>query len=319
MTQAATTQHKLASRSETLASVYRGLLGILMPTFAWVAPRWSRRTQRAIGRFLAWSFWKARPKYERAVCRNIAKVLGRDPAGEDVRRLAYAMHYNHAYFWIDLFHFSGKTEEEIERHVAYRKGDEIMTEALAGGRGLIIATAHLGNWELGGLLLGKKKLPVTVVYSKDRFEAIERFRSRARTTSEVKELAVSDSPFSAIPLLAALRRNEIVALQADRDWNDRGVAVPFFGDPAFFPEGPIHLALASGAPLIFCFIFHEPGMRYGIEFGGPLPIDRTGDRARDVRRNLERLASYLEERIRARIDQWYCYYPLWDDARRRLL
>ncbi len=311
-------QLKITSKSRALAAFYRALLSVLMPTFAWVAPRGNRRALRAIGRALAWGFWKVRPKYERAVRRNVARVMGLAAGDARVRDAAYRMHYNHAYFWIDLFRYAGKPDGAIESELSYVRGADKLDAALAQGKGVILATAHVGNWELGGLLLGKKAYPVTVVYSRDRFAEIERFRSAARLESKVKELAVTDSMFSAIPLVQALRRGEIVALQADRDFNDTGIAVPFFGAPSFFPRGPLLLAAASGAPLLFCFILHEPGMRYGVTFDGPLPLASTGDREADVRENAARLAAFLEPHVRAHVDQWYCYYGLWDDAARRL-
>lgn len=311
-------QHKLASRSPLLRGLYPRLLGVLMPTFAFVAPRFDRRLLRAAGRLLAWSFWKVRPKYEHAVRRNIAQVRGLPPESAEVKRLAYSMHYHHAYFWIDMFAFSGRPFEEIERRVSYVHGAERLHQALDAGKGVILATAHVGNWELGGIILGKRNLPVTVVYSRDRFAEIERYRSRARGMGQVREVAVTDSPLSAVPLVAALRRGEIVALQTDRDWNDRGIAVPFFGKPAFFPSGPVMLAQATGAPIIFCLILHEPDMRYGIMFDEPLALSDSGDRRADLEQNVARVAARIEGYVRDHVDQWYCYYALWDDAEARL-
>lgn len=314
----AAAQYKMASRSPALGKVYRALLSVLMPTFAWVAPRWNRRFMRAIGRTLAWSFWKVRPKYERAVRRNIAQATGRSPDDPEVRRLAYRMHYHHAYFWIDMMAFSTSDPEEVEAIVSYYDGEEHVDRARAAGKGVILATAHVGNWELGGILLGKRDVPVTIVYSRDRFQAIEEFRSLARTRGRVKELAVSDSLLSAVPLVHALRQGETVALQADRDWNDRGMPVPFFGKPAFFPKGPAVLAQATGAPIVFVLILHEQGLRYGIRFYPPLELVSSDDRDADVRENVRRIAAQVEAMVRDHVDQWYCYYPLWDDAERRL-
>lgn len=311
-------QYKMASRSAALGSLYRALLGVLMPTFAWVAPRWNRRFMRAVGRSLAFTFWKLRPKYERAVCRNIAQATGRDAGDPEVRRLAYRMHYHHAYFWIDMMAFSNADPEDVEAIVSYIRGEEHVNAAREAGKGVILATAHVGNWELGGILLGKRNIPVTIVYSRDRFEAIEDFRSLARTRGRVKEVAVSDSLLSAVPLVHALRQGEIVALQADRDWNDKGLAVPFFGKPAFFPKGPAILAQVTGAPIVFCLILHEEGLRYGIEFFPPVTLASTGDREGDVTENVGRIAAQVESMVRAHVDQWYCYYPLWEDAERRL-
>jgi len=317
-TQERAAQFKLASRSRGLNALYRGLLSILMPCFAFVAPRWNRRLLRAVGRFLATLFWKLRPKYEWAVRQNIGHVLGKPAADPEVLRLAYRMHYNHAYFWIDLFRYADADAATIDRLIDHEAAERRLMEIYGEGRGVILATAHIGNWELGGLALGKRDIPVTVVYSRDRFDEIERFRSGARLSSRVREIAVSDSPFAALPLVAALRRGEIVALQVDRDWNDRGIAVPFFGRQAFFLTGPAALARLSGAPLVYCFILHQGDGTYRLVVDGPLQLAESGDREQDIEENVGRVAAGLEPYILDHLDQWYCYYAVWEDAMQRL-
>jgi lauroyl/myristoyl acyltransferase len=115
-----------------------------------------------------------------------------------------------------------------------------------------------------------------------------------------------------------LRDNAIVAVQGDRDFNNTGVAIPFFGREAFFPRGPLLLAMASGATVLPAFIVRLPDGRYRAIVEDPLPIETGDDRDAALRRNLERYVRLLERYVREYPDQWYCFYPFWDDPTRKV-
>jgi KDO2-lipid IV(A) lauroyltransferase len=114
-------------------------------------------------------------------------------------------------------------------------------------------------------------------------------------------------------MMKALRRNEIVCLQGDRNYGRRGVKVEFFGSPVSFPPGPVILAMASKAPLIPIFILQEEkGYRFLVE--DPVPMQETGNREEDMRENLTRVTSVLEGYLRRYPDQWFNYVSYWKNG-----
>jgi KDO2-lipid IV(A) lauroyltransferase len=121
---------------------------------------------------------------------------------------------------------------------------------------------------------------------------------------------------ASLPVLRALRRNQVVALQGDRDFNDRGVPVEFFGGSASFPAGPFHLAIASGAPVLPAFVAYTSGHRFTLEIGAPIHLEPTGDRHADVRTGLERWVAVLEAAVRRWPTQWYTFYDYWGEESR---
>jgi len=108
-----------------------------------------------------------------------------------------------------------------------------------------------------------------------------------------------------------------VAMQGDRDFNNTGIAVPFFGREAYFPRGPFRVAMATEATALPAFIVRVPDGRYRAIIEDPLPIDRDGDREAALRRNVERYVAILERYVRQYPEQWYCFYPFWDDPSRQ--
>src|SRR5690606_9589470 len=97
-----------------------------------------------------------------------------------------------------------------------------------------------------------------------------------------------------LPVLRAFANGRLVALQGDRDFNDRGIELPFFGQPARFPAGPFHLARMTEARLWPSFIAYTPERGFEIELGTPIEVERTADRDGDVRRAAERWVAVLE-------------------------
>jgi KDO2-lipid IV(A) lauroyltransferase len=133
---------------------------------------------------------------------------------------------------------------------------------------------------------------------------------------------MTNDPLSALGALRVLRSGGVVAVQGDRDFNDSGIPVPFFGRMAWFPKGPAVLSLISRSPILPVFILRaEDGN--GAGSGGfrvivcdPVePAGESGDEAA-VERIVRQCVAIMECVIRAHPDQWYCFYPFWDDPSR---
>ncbi len=251
-----------------------------------------------------------RPKV--AIARNLARVMGEDPGSRRVRAAVRQMLYNFAYYWVDLFRFAQLPPERAAQLLDRRVGAEHLFTALEGGKGAILLTAHLGNWELGGVLLKPVGVDLSVVYVPDQFADVEAFRARLRRATGVTGIAINPrESLASLPVLRALRENRLVALQGDRDFNDKGVVAEFFGAPVSFPVGPYHLALATGAPLLPCFVGYTSGHRFTIEVGEPIRLEPTGDRRADVERGLRQWVAVLEAAVRRWPTQWYTFYDFW--------
>jgi KDO2-lipid IV(A) lauroyltransferase len=206
------------------------------------------------------------------------------------------------------------------KNFATLEGGEHMDRLLTGKRGAILLTAHAGNFELGGLLLKSRGLQVHAVYKPDRFEAVERLRNRIRRQGGVVGVPVDGIGFSTLPLLKLLREGKLVGMQGDRDFSMNGLPVPFFGREVHFPRGPWELAAMTGAPVIATFFFMDADMRFHAKFFEPIHVERERTRRMaSIERGMRQYVRLLEELVRANPDQWYCFYPFWDDPLRKAL
>src|SRR5204862_128282 len=176
---------------------------------------------------------------ERAVVRrNLTRILpGTPPRALD--ELVGAVFRNFAVCFADLI--TANRRAGVGALVAAIDGTAELQKAVRAGRGLVVLTAHLGNWELAGRMLARDGArPTHVVVAAEADPAVERF---LRGGAGPVRFVTPTAPTVSLSLVAALRRGEIVALQGDRGLGTRGdVLLPFFGAPAPFPLGPVVLA-----------------------------------------------------------------------------
>ena len=146
-------------------------------------------------------------------------------------------------------------------------GEKNLRDALAEGRGVLLLTAHVGNWEAAGQLLTRLNVPITVTgFDKETPEIRKLLNDASRQNFRL--LPLTGGPTDAIPLVAALRRGEVVAMLGDRAYGSPAAGIPFFGGTAAFPIGAYVMASIAGAPLMHVFSLRESGGHYRF-FGFP--------------------------------------------------
>jgi KDO2-lipid IV(A) lauroyltransferase len=192
--------------------------------------------------------------------------------------------------------------------------DRSFKDALARGRGVILLTAHTGSWEVVGRLIGKKhRAPVTMVMTREQNLSTRAFADALRTQKNEGdfELAyVGTDPLAALPLVAALRRNRVVALQFDRvPPGMASISVPFFGWLQPFPVGPFKLGQVTGAPIVIALTRRTGHRRYAVEIPEVFTIDRAGGEAA-LTETVTRVARAVEDFVRRHPAQWFHFERL---------
>ncbi|MGH7898828.1 MAG: lysophospholipid acyltransferase family protein [Candidatus Binatia bacterium] len=196
-----------------------------------------------------------------------------------------------------------RIDEPVRNHVA---------EALERGHGVILATAHVGNWDISGRALHATGRPINMVMAREPNETTQDYARRSREQVGMKVIFSDSSVFSAFNMIRALRRNEILAIQLDRAPGDPTAsvrAVPFFGAEALFQQGPFHLARLSGAPVVPVVTLRRGLRHYEIVLGEPRLVSR--EVAGDAEQALGETVAFLERTIRAHPEQWFQFSPFW--------
>jgi predicted LPLAT superfamily acyltransferase len=200
-------------------------------------------------------------------------------------------------------------------------GTDNLREVISGGGGAVLATAHLGNWQLGPHYLDRHGFPpVTVVMTEEPdgttqdmvAELRDRYTPGSGATKDHARVAYPGrSPLLGLELRANLRRGELVAFQMDRPVG-QGLRVPFAGGTATFAAGPALLARTCDVPVVPVF-FPLSDSTLHIVVEHPLYSAHTSDRQQDVRRLTAELALVYERMVLRHPEQWFNFFDFWSE------
>jgi KDO2-lipid IV(A) lauroyltransferase len=204
------------------------------------------------------------------------------------------------------------------RWVADEVGADYMVEALYAGKGAICITPHLGNWEIGGLLFSFKGGKLNVLTLDERDSDTRSFREEMRRRRGIKNLYINpkdDSPMAILDAVKALRQNEIVAMLGDRIESQKTMVFDFFGTKTAFPIGVAILAMATEAPVLPVFVVMERNRKYRGIIEPPIFFNPSSREEREtvIREGMEKLIKKFESYIEKYPDQWYNFFPYWEE------
>ena len=199
--------------------------------------------------------------------------------------------------------------DEVER-ICEVDGIEHIWNALDQGRGGILATGHLGNWEMLNAYLGSSGVPITVAVRELDDSRVDTLVNTLRTRfgSEVILRGVSAGK----QLLQALRKGRGVGLLLDQDIPSiPGVFVPFFNRPAWTPSGAATLALRARCPIMPGFIHRKPDGTHKIKIYPALNVPTEGTLREKVREMTAEATAAAEWNVRAWPEQWVWMHRRW--------
>jgi len=244
----------------------------------------------------------ALPRLRRVARDNLSMALP-EASEERRRQIADGVFHSIARILVTFAKFPSIRRANLERWVR-AEGYEHVEQALRAGKGVLFATAHLGNWELSAFAHAWFAAPMNVVARPLDNPWIDALVERRRALSGNRIVLKKDS---ARAILKALADNQEVGILIDQNAAlDSGVFVDFFGVPACAGSGFAKLAAHSGAAVIPGFaLWSAQERRYVLRFYSPVPI--SGDAALDT----QALQTRLEAVIRDHPDQWLWIHRRW--------
>ncbi|MGW2825214.1 phosphatidylinositol mannoside acyltransferase [Streptomyces sp. NPDC001443] len=262
-----------------------------------------------LGRTVADLAWKKRGKGVRRLESNYARVVP-DASPERLAELSRAGMRSYLRYWMESFRLPAWSAERIGDGFE-PEGLDHLTDALASGRGVVLALPHMANWDLAGAWVTTRlRTPFTTVAERLKPETLyDRFVAyREGLGMEV----LPHSGGTAFGILARrLRDGGLVCLVAERDLSASGVEVKFFGDTARMPAGPALLAQQTGALLLPVTLWYDdsPVMRGRVH--PPLEVPETGTRAEKTSVMTQALADAFATGIADHPEDWHMLQRLW--------
>ncbi len=238
--------------------------------------------------------------------RNLRAAFGDELQAADRRAIQRASVVNVAKTMAEFLKLPWISDAKLQELVLV-EGLEHMDEALAEGRGVLVITAHFGNWELGGALLSVKGYPMNVVARDATDPLIGTLFDRARRSKGTRVFGRWDGR----ALLRALRDNQLVAILPDQHAAEGAVRATFLGRPADTAVGPATFHLRTGAPIVPVFTYRRPDDRILLRIMPPLRVAPTGDRPADTLAITQLLNDIIGQQIRDNPEQWLWLHNRW--------
>jgi lauroyl/myristoyl acyltransferase len=278
-----------------------------------IIPRVPRLLHPPIAVVTALIFFVMLKRERRAVAANLRRVSGKH--GLALQWEVYWVFYSFCDLMVSYCYVPQASHAELlGMLVDPERGAAKIDQCPAAGNGLIVWTAHVGNWEFASRLLEMHGRPVNIARVVEDNPAEITLRN-LMASERLKIVDLRNGAQATIELLQALRQNEVVAMQGDRVYQRHSADVWFFSEPTPFPLGPFLLSQVSGAPVLPGFVVRQGWLRYRALVGDPiLPVPSvaaSGDTDAGLQEALCQAVRFLEKTLMTHYDQWMNFFDFW--------
>ncbi len=269
----------------------------------WVNHRLPGHSAFRLAERLADVQWRSSPKDRAAVCTNLTRALKQSVLEDSP--LVREVFRNFARYLVEFLNAHSPHQASI----IVEGGDEVLRAmASHNGTGHLILSGHLGNWELGAIMIRRLGVPLSSVVLPHRDPLMNRLFDGQRRRFGVDPIPLG--MHASQRCLQLLRDRRALAILGDREFGPNGLPVDFLGHPVPLPRGPAILSLRTGAPLIPVFLIREGIGRFRFYVEPPIRPVRAPSTHQSVQALIQRYAQVIEQYIRRFPSQWLMFQPL---------
>lgn len=240
----------------------------------------------------------------RAVRNNLKRIL---PPGADLEPATREVFRNFGKYLVEFLTMERLVNKDFIASHFTTENTERIAEALKHGKGAIILTAHIGNWELGAVALSVLGYPFMAVALPHKERPVNDLFNHQR---EVHGITVIPTNGAIRKCVEHLKGNNIVAIVGDRDFTVKGgELMDFFGAKALIPKGAATFAKKTGAPILPTFLVRQPDNTFHLSVAEPIfaPGDNGISEEEAIKRIMRRYLGVIEEAIRRHPTQWLLF------------
>jgi KDO2-lipid IV(A) lauroyltransferase len=243
-----------------------------------------------------------------AVKNNLKIVLKTDHVP---RPLVRAVFRNFGKYLLEFFTMSKLLQPEFIESNVRITNIEYFNEVLQKGKGGILVTAHLGNWEMGGTVLPMLGFPLSVVALAHEDPRVNALFNAQR---EAFGAMVVQTNVAVRRVVEHLHKNRLVAILADKDFGNRGIVMDFLGHKTMIPKGAAFFSLKTGVPMIPAFFLRADDDHFEIKVYPPIEPPHLQDGKITDQMAIDYIQKYLtiiEDEIRKNPSQWLLFKEFW--------
>ena len=282
--------------------VYRAMKA-LFDVIALVPPE----TGEKIALFFSKIWFVVDKRHRKVAIDNLTHAFGDQMTASEIKRIARKTFFYATNMIFETPRVYALKPKDVSKYYTVHGLHHLRT-AHNKGKGVLMFSGHLGNWEISVQLNNLARLQVSGVYRKLDFAPAERYFHEKRESTGSRLYPLKGAVHS---ILRELGEGNCMALLIDQNAKrHQSVFIDFFGRTASANMGPAYLALMTGVPVIMYFFVRENG-KYRCEFLPELPVINTGDMEKDLLINTQNFNNALEGIIRRYPDQWFWIHNRW--------
>ena len=246
-------------------------------------------------------WWRWAPKAQRAVQHNLSII--REDSPDQQEPSAREVFRNFGRYVVEFF----TIHREPAPAVAV-EGLEYFQQAQRAQRGVIIATGHLGNWEVGAVVLRRMGFSIAVVALPHEDPRMDQLFNQQRQRCGIAVIPVG--VHAARQSLECLRAGQLIGVLGDRTFDRRGMMMPLCGGFTMLPQGPATLSVRSRAPIVPTFLLREAPWVFRLCFEPPIWPQVEDGAMSAIQAVTRQYAAVLERYLKRVPEQWLMFQPV---------
>jgi len=258
---------------------------------------------------IAFLGYRLASKQRKIALTSLGIAFGGEKSAPELARIAKNCFTYMAKSAIELMYLMNKPKALKERVKIV--GGQHLDTALAKGKGVILVSAHFGNFPL---LLGKLSLEgykTAGIMRQMRDIKVENIFLKMRNRYGVKTIYAQPRNVCVNSTIESLRNNETVFIPLDQNFGTSGVFVDFFGIKAATATGPVVLAQRTKAALLPCFIIRQHDDTHNIVFEPEMALEEGSSAQETILINIQKLTNIIEFYIRRYPAEWGWIHRRW--------
>jgi len=268
-----------------------------------------QRIAYKLASLLADTYYTFAVRDRKIVINNLRIVLDGSKSEGQLRRMAREVFRNFAKYLVDFFSFS-KMDQDYLKNFVKVNGRSNIDKALSRGKGVIMLSAHMGNWELGGPALSSIGYSISAVVLTHQNKRINDFFTRQRLVGKMKPIEIGISLKSCY---RTLKSNSLLGLLGDRDFTKNGIRLEFFGNKALVPKGAALLSHRLGAAIVPSFMVRQDDDTFTLTMEEPIFPNPEEDEEDAVVNLIKKYLPVIESYVRSHPTQWFIFKNIWNE------